>query len=76
MRGFVTEHREERTRPSGVTRRVERDQADTGHVADAEPTPEEDAAADRAPDLDPEVAEHAHDMYARGAAQQGEGRIP
>jgi hypothetical protein len=45
--------------------------------ADREPTPEEEAAAERSADeLDVDgVAEHAEDMYERGANVKGEGQI-
>ncbi len=49
----------------------------TKPAADREPTPEEEAAADRSADeVDVEdVAEHADDMYERGANVKGEGQI-
>jgi hypothetical protein len=40
------------------------------------PTEEDEAAAERAEELDPEVAEHYEEMAERGANQKGEGRLP
>ena len=39
------------------------------------PTPEEERQAEES-ELDPEVAEHEREMLERGAAQEGEGRLP
>jgi hypothetical protein len=46
----------------------------TAH-ADREPTPEEEAAADALPPLDPEVAENYQRQAEVGAQVQGEGEI-
>lgn len=48
--------------------------ADDAHVADRPPTPEEEAAADEAADLDPAVADSYKEAIQRGAAQTGEGK--
>lgn len=44
------------------------------HAPDRPPTPEEEAAAERAGDLDPETSEAYKDALERGAAQEGEGK--
>ncbi len=43
--------------------------------ADREPTPEEEAAAERAAPVDPDVAETYAEQNERGADLEGEGRI-
>lgn len=43
--------------------------------ADRPPTEEEEAAAERAPDLDPEVAENYQGQAKLGADVEGEGQI-
>jgi hypothetical protein len=63
------------TRPSSDTRAAEREDAQRRAGADRAPTPEEDARADTL-EPDPNAAEHEREMAKRGAAQQGEGRIP
>lgn len=63
------------TRPTPVTRAFEAEDAAAEHVAGAAPTPDEEEAADDHAQLDPGVAEHAAEMYRRGAEQKGEGRI-
>jgi len=40
-----------------------------------EPTPEEEAAAERAAEQAPDIEEPYRDMTERGAHQEGEGRI-
>ena len=40
------------------------------------PTEAEEAAAERAGEVDAEVAEHYKEMAERGADQKGEGRLP
>jgi hypothetical protein len=55
------------------TRRAEREES-TEARADRPPTAEEERLAD-GNDLDPEVAEHAREMYELGASVEGEGRI-
>jgi hypothetical protein len=52
---------------------AEDEQVHTG--TDRMPTPEEEAAAERAPDLDPEVAENYRKAAERGANIEGEGKI-
>ncbi|MGD9797050.1 MAG: hypothetical protein AB7O29_08515 [Acidimicrobiia bacterium] len=64
----------DQTRPSPATREAEARDAEVHGAVDEEPTPEEEAAADRN-EPDPAVAESAKEMYERGANQQGEGRI-
>jgi len=62
-------------RVSDSTRSTEtEDEQVTGH-ADREPTPEEEAAAEAASDLDPEVAENYKKANETGAHIQGEGQI-
>jgi hypothetical protein len=64
------------TRPSDKTRAAEAADAKQKAEPDDMPTNEEEAAAERAGDADPEVAEHYKEMTARGADQKGEGRLP
>lgn len=59
---------------SDSTRAAEQEEASAKHVADREPTPDEEAAADEDV-LEEGVAEHYQDMAERGAKQKGEGRI-
>ena len=62
------------TTPDRDTIREDRAAVGESHDADRPPTPEEEAAAERAGDLDPEVAESYKDAIERGAAQEGEGK--
>lgn len=63
------------TTPDRDTIKEDRAVADQPHVAGPEPTPEEEAAADRTKDAaDADVAEHYEDMLEKGAAQKGEGK--
>jgi hypothetical protein len=63
------------TTPARDTIKEDRAAADQQHIADAEPTPEEEAAANRTKDsADADVAEHYEDMIEKGAAQKGEGK--
>lgn len=62
------------TIPDRDTIKEDRESLREGHQADRMPTPEEEAAADRSGDLDPEVAESYKEALERGAAQEGEGR--
>jgi hypothetical protein len=64
------------SRPSDKTRATEEEDARVPAGADEEPTPEEEAAAQRADKNDPSVAEHYEEMTERGAQQKGEGRLP
>jgi len=64
----------DRQRPSDKTRAAERKEADSDHGPDDVPTDEEAKLAEQH-DVDRKVAEHAEEMYERGAKQQGEGRI-
>jgi hypothetical protein len=64
------------TRPSDKTRAAEASDAKQKAEPDDMPTKEEEAAAERAGDVDPEVAEHYKEMAERGADQKGEGRLP
>jgi len=66
----------EQTQPSDQTRAAEAVDAETHAEADELPTPDEEAAAERAEDTDEDVAEHYEEMTERGAHQKGEGRIP
>lgn len=68
----MTEH----TKPSPETREADQSALDAPHAAQEELTPEEEAAAERAPGPEGETAEHYQEMAERGAHQQGEGRIP
>jgi len=63
------------TRPSAETRAAEAAEARSAHDPDRAPTPEEEKAADEQK-LDPAVAKRAREAAERGAAQEGEGRIP
>lgn len=65
----------DRTRPNESTRAAERDDAGTRPGPGREPTEEEQRLAELHK-VDSEVAEHAEEMYERGAEQRGEGRIP
>jgi hypothetical protein len=65
----------DQTRPSDKTRAAEEADAKQKAEPDDMPTPGEEAAAERAGDLDPEVAEHYKEMTERGADQKGEGRV-
>jgi hypothetical protein len=64
----------ERERPSDKTRAAERDDAEVQPGADRQPTAEEERLAEQH-DVDREVAQHAEEMYERGAKQKGEGRV-
>jgi hypothetical protein len=63
------------TTPDRDTIAEDRKDVTAGHEADRPPTEDEEAAADRSGDLDPEVAEAYKDAIERGAAQEGEGKI-
>lgn len=63
-----------RTTPDKATIREDRAALASEHDADRPPTAEEEAAADRAGDLDPDVARSYEEALERGAAQEGEGR--
>jgi hypothetical protein len=65
----------DRSRPSESTRAAERAEASKTAGADRMPTDEEERLADEQ-ELDEDVAEHAEEMYERGAKQRGEGRVP
>jgi hypothetical protein len=71
----ATEDVMRRTRPSRKTRKTEAEEARRAAGADRLPTDDEAKQAERHP-LDPSVAEHEREMTERGAAQEGEGRIP
>ena len=64
------------TTPSDSTRDAEDADAQVQASPDDMPTPEEEAAAERAGAIDPEVAENYEDAIERGAKQRGEGRVP
>ena len=65
-----------RTKPDDATRAADRAAAGAPHDATETPTPEEEAAADRHAKVDDGVKKNYDDMAARGAHQQGEGRLP
>ncbi|CAN5206322.1 hypothetical protein BH20ACT3_BH20ACT3_08030 [soil metagenome] len=58
-----------------ATRATESDDEHLGASPDRPPTAEEEAAADRAPEMDPEVAENYKREAERGANVEGEGKI-
>ncbi len=60
---------------SDSTRAAEDADEQVGAGSDRMPTPEEEAAAERAPDLDPSVAANYEEQAARGAGVEGEGKI-
>ena len=64
------------TKPNDQTRAFEAEDARTAHEPDKQPTEDEEAAAERAGDVDPKVAESYEEMAERGAKQKGEGRVP
>lgn len=61
------------TKPSDATREEEARQAGKAHDAGREPTPEEEAAAERNK-VDPATREGYEEMNERGAHQEGEGK--
>jgi hypothetical protein len=62
------------TTPDRDTIREDRKAVDEPHDAGRPATPEEEAAAERAGDVSPEVAESYKEAIERGAAQEGEGK--
>lgn len=60
---------------SDATRAAEDGDEQVTSGADRMPTPDEEAAAERAPDLDPSVAESYKEQAERGAGVEGEGQI-
>jgi hypothetical protein len=64
------------TRPSGQTREAEEADARVHSAPDEMPSPEDDAAAERAGKESAEVDENYEDAIERGARQKGEGRLP
>lgn len=62
------------TTPDRETIRQDRADQDAAHTADRPPTPEEEEAAERSGDVDPDVASSYKEAIERGAAQEGEGR--
>ncbi|HVJ97981.1 MAG TPA: hypothetical protein VNC41_14210 [Acidimicrobiia bacterium] len=66
----------EPTRPDRTTRATEAEDAQVQSGSDQEPTPEEEAAAERAGGLDEDVSRTYEEAIERGAAQEGEGRLP
>jgi len=64
------------TRPSDTTQSAEEDDARVHSAPDRMPTPDEEAAAERAGTPRPEVAEQYEDAMERGAKEEGEGRLP
>jgi hypothetical protein len=66
----------ERTRPDEQTRRFEQADAAAEAAPGDMPTPDEEAAAERAGGPSASVTESYEEMAERGARQRGEGRIP
>jgi hypothetical protein len=66
----------EETKPDERTRAAEAADSQTHAAPDEPPTPEEEAAAERAGSPGDDVAEHYKEMTQRGAKQKGEGRLP
>jgi hypothetical protein len=64
------------TRPDNATRATEDEDARVQAGSDKQPTPEEEAAAERAGTPDADVSKNYEDAIERGAAQEGEGRLP
>lgn len=64
----------EHERPSKSTRAAEEEDAAVKPGADRMPTEEEEKLAEQH-EVDRDVAEHAAEMYERGADQKGEGRV-
>jgi hypothetical protein len=65
------------TTPTDVTREAERLDANQKRAAGPEPTPEEDAAAERGKkELTPEAAENYEEYLKKAANVQGEGQVP
>lgn len=65
---------DEMTRLSDATRQEERREAHATPSAGKEPTPEEEAAAERN-DVDPNVARTNKEAVERGANVRGEGQV-
>ena len=63
----------DRTRPSDATRSEEAREAGKAHDAGRDPTPDEEAAAERN-SVDPETRKGYEEMLQRGADQKGEGK--
>ena len=61
-------------RPNENTRKTEAEDAAVKPGADRMPTEEEEKLAEQHK-VDRDVAEHAEEMYERGADQKGEGRV-
>jgi hypothetical protein len=59
-----------------ATKDAERQEAKAEHGAPQSPTPEEEAAAERAGGPSDETRESYEDMLDKGANQKGEGRLP
>ncbi len=64
------------TRPNDTTREFEAAEARMHAEADQMPTPEEEAAAERAGRPSPDTERAYEEATERGARQQGEGRLP
>jgi hypothetical protein len=61
-------------RPTKNTKATEKEDAAVKAGADRMPTEEEEQLAEQH-QVDQDVAEHAEEMYERGANQKGEGRV-
>jgi hypothetical protein len=76
--GYVTAMANENqpTRPDKSTRATEDEDARVHAGSDKQPTPEEEAAAERAGTPDADVNKNYEEAIERGAAQKGEGQVP
>jgi hypothetical protein len=72
----VTENDARHTRPNATTRDAEEADAQVHATPDELPTPEEEAAAERAGKPNADVERNYEEAMERGARQEGEGRIP
>ena len=61
---------------TAATREAERRDAQVRAGAPEEPTPDEEAAAERAGAVPTGTPAHYREMVERGAGQKGEGRLP
>lgn len=60
---------------SNATRDTEEEDEHIGSAVDRAPTPEEEEAAERAPEASGDVAENYEEQMETGAAVEGEGKI-
>jgi hypothetical protein len=66
---------QDQSRPESETREADAGSGGVAHEADRPATAEEERRAD-SNELDPAVAESYREANQRGAAQEGEGRVP